>query len=250
MAAATGPAATAEETKTFYDEFKKYILMPVDTALLKSAPEMGHLAPVILTMGTAFMALISMNWPMAVFSASSVEAHFLYNATKLLSDFFVTPTLGVSAKPETESQKTSCRSYFQTLTPSRFRWLMEEGLKTTFPNQALFFISFAASYCLESMLFFSKEVSELGPQYSNRPYLGIIGAGMFIALFAIYLLMYGCDSIFTIFFSILAGLLVGVLVCYQNYLLFGKESVNLLFIPPLAQRKGMDYLCVSKTSSV
>jgi hypothetical protein len=246
--AAAPPPATPVDKESFIDKFKKFILLPVDAALLKSAPEMGHLAPVILTMGTAFMALISLNWPLALFSASSVEAHFVYNATKLLSDLFVTPTLGVSIKEETASQKNSCHSYFQTLTPARFRWFMEQGLKTTFPNQALFFISFAAAYCLESMMFFSKETSELGPQYSNRPYLAIIGAGIFIGLFAIYLLMYGCDSIFTIFFSILVGLLVGILICYQNYLLFGKDGVNLMFIPPLAKRSGMDYVCVRRGS--
>ena len=244
-AAATNPTT---DTTTFFEKFKKYILLPVDASLLQSAPEMGHLAPVILTMGTAFMALISLNWPFAVFSASSVEAGFLYNGVKLLSDLFVTPTIGVSAKEETESQKKTCHSYFQSLTPARFRWFMEQGLKTTFPNQPLYFIAFAASYCLQSMLFFSKEVSELGPQYSNRPYLAIIGAGIFLALFSIYLLMYGCDSIFTIFFSIIIGGLVGLLISYQNYTLFGKDSVNLLFIPALAKRTGMDYICVRRGS--
>ena len=151
-------------------------------------------------------------------------------------------------KEETAEQKKSCHSYFKTLTPARFRFMMDQGLRTTFPNQALFFISFAASYCLQAMLFYSKELSELGPQFSNRPYLAIVGAGMFILLFAIYLLMFGCDSIFTIFFSILIGIAVGVLIGFQNNLLFGKESVNLLFIPTLADRKGMDYVCVSKTT--
>ena len=123
---------------------------------------------------------------------------------------------------------------------------MEQGLKTTFPNQPLYFIAFAASYCLQSMMFFSKEASELGPQYSNRPYLAMVGAGIFLALFSIYLLIYGCDSIFTIFFSIFVGALIGLLICYQNYLLFGKDGVNLMFIPPLARRTGMDYICVKR----
>lgn len=239
-------AAPTPPQQGFFEQFKKYILLPVDAALLQSAPEMGHLAPVILTMGTAFMALISLNWPFAVFSASSIEAGFLYNGIKLVSDLFVTPTLGVSAKEETESQKKACHSYFQSLTPARFRWFMEEGLKTTFPNQPLYFIAFAAAYCLQSMIFFSKEASELGPQYSNRPYLAIVGAGIFLALFSIYLLMYGCDSIFTIFFSIFVGALIGLLICYQNYILFGKDGVNLMFIPPLARRAGMDYICVKR----
>lgn len=95
------------------------------------------------------------------------------------------------------------------------------------------------------MYFFSKECSELGPQYSNRPYLAIVGASLFIVLYSMYLFAYGCDSLFSIFFTVLLAALVGYLLCYQNYLLFGKTSVNLLFIPPLARRSGLDYICVT-----
>ena len=247
MAQAQTQPQNQQQEKSFFDKFKEYILLPIDRSLLQAAPELGHLAPVILSIGTAFVALISMNWPMAVFSASTIEALFLYNGSKLLSDLFVTPVIGIAQTEQTEEQKKACRSYFQTLTPARFRWFMEEGLKTTFPNQALYFISFAFSYILQSMLLFNKETSELGPQYSNRPYLAMIGGGMFIFLYAIYILAYGCDSIFTVFFSILIGLAVGILICFQNNLLFGKEGINLLFIPPLGKRSGMDYICVRKS---
>jgi hypothetical protein len=73
------------------------------------------------------------------------------------------------------------------------------------------------------MYFFSEECSELGPQYSNRPYLAIIASAMFILLYAIYLLAFSCDSGFTLAFTIILGLLVGYLICYQNFLLFGKS---------------------------
>jgi len=42
---------------------------------------------------------------------------------------------------------------------------------------------------------------------------------------------------------------VGYLICYQNYLLFGKSAVGLLFIPSLARRSGMDYICVTTNPS-
>ena len=42
---------------------------------------------------------------------------------------------------------------------------------------------------------------------------------------------------------------MGYIICYQNYLLLGKNSVNLLFLPILTRRSGMDYVCVSSSSS-
>jgi hypothetical protein len=99
------------------------------------------------------------------------------------------------------------------------------------------------------MYFFSQETSDLGPQYSNRPYLGILGAGMFIALYALYLAAYGCDSIFNLILTSVIGIIVGMLICYQNFLLLGKGGVDLLFIPPIARRAGMDYICVTTAST-
>jgi hypothetical protein len=60
-----------------------------------------------------------------------------------------------------------------------------------------------------------------------------------------YLRTYGCDSIVSILASIFIGGMVGSFLCYQNYVLFGKQGVDLLFIPPLEKRSGMDYICVS-----
>jgi hypothetical protein len=232
--------------ETFLNQFKEYVLIPFDKQLLSIAPEIGHLAPVILTMGTALISLITLNYPLFIFAASSVEAHLLYNVAKLVSDYFVTPIIGIS-QPRGSAEETKCRSYFQAMTPSRFNWFMEQGVKTTFPNQPLYWISFASAYLIQGMKFFSQEASELGPQYSNRPYLAVLGASMFIALYAIYLMMYGCDGVFTILTTIAIGIVVGLLISNQNYLLFGKPSVNMMFIPPLATRTGMDYICVSSS---
>jgi hypothetical protein len=231
-----------------WEQFKEFILIPFDKQLLSVAPEVGHLAPVILTIGTAFVSLLTLNYPLFMFSASSVEAHFLYNIAKVISDYFITPILGIS-QPRAADEEAKCRSFFQSMTPSRFNWFMERGVRNTFPNQPLYWISFASAYLIQSMKYFSEEASELGPQYSNRTYLAVLGACMFIALYAIYLMMYGCDGVFTILATIAIGVVIGLLISSQNYLLFGKPSVNVFFIPPLARRSGMDYICVSSTPS-
>ena len=235
-------------TKTMWDSFVEFILIPVDKGVLTAVPEIGHLAPVILSIGTAFVALVTLNFPLMMLSGSTVEAYLIYTALSSASAYSVTPLLGV-IDSQGQGQQKFCKSFFQTLTPSRFDYLMSKGLRAEFPNSPLYFISFAAAYCIQSMYFFSEECSELGPQYSNRPYLAIIASAMFVLLYSIYLLAFSCDSGFTLVFTIILGLLVGYLVCYQNFLLFGKSAVDLLFIPSLARRRGMDYICVTTNPS-
>jgi len=158
---------------------------------------------------------------------------------------------GYAATPLTtkiEENSSNCSSQFNILTASRFRFLVGKGIKGIFPNYPLYFITFVSAYCIESMNYYSKECSALGSQYSNRPYLGILSAAMLIILYSLYLLIYGCDSLMNLFCTAVLGALVGYLLCYQNVSIFGKTSVDLLFIPSIVKRSGMDYLCVSSSS--
>ena len=238
--------ATFAESKVLegaWATFVEFILIPFDKGILYAAPELGHLSPIIFSMGAAFIALVTLNYPVAVFAASSVEAYLAYSALSVAGAYTVTPLMGIDGS--SAKSKDACKSSFQSLTPSRFEAIFKQGLRKEFPNSPLYFISFAAAYCIQSMYFFSQECSELGPQYSNRPYLALISAAMFIILYSIYLLSFSCDSAFSLGFTVLLGGLVGYFICYQNFLLFGKNAVDLLFIPALARRSGMDYICVT-----
>lgn len=230
-----------QDKDSLLSKFKELILIPFDKGVLYAIPEVGHLSPIILTIGAAFVSMVTLNYPLGMLAASSVEAFFVYNAISAAGKYVATPALSIPEKTPGDP----CKSHFQKMTPSRFDAIFATGLRNEFPNSPLYFICFAAAYCIQSMIFFSEESSELGPQYSNRPYLAIISAGMFILLYSIFLLSYSCDSILPIAITILLGLFVGYFICYQNYLLFGKNAVDLLFIPALARRTGMDYVCVT-----
>ena len=215
----------------------------VDSSMIATIPELGHLAPIILTVGPFILGAISLNYPLLMLSLSSLEAGAIYTLISKATSYGATPSSISSSE-----KGPRCSSYFQTLTSSRFRFLVGEGIKGAFPNYPLYFISFMAVYCVESMNYFSKECSALGSQYSNRPYLGVLSATMLIILYALYLLVYGCDSLLNLACSAALGGLIGYLICYQNANLFGKSSVDLLFIPSIVKRSGMDYICVSSSS--
>ena len=237
-------AAAATAAPTLWKVTQDYILAPMDS-LVKTVPEVGHLSPIIMTFGTLFVSLITLNYPLFVLGLSSGEAYLVYNTINGISSLATTP-FGV--RTEASKPKGECSSFYQGLSPSRFEYFMKKGLVKDFPNTPLYFICFAASYCIQSMFFFSKECSELGPSYSNRIYLSLLATGMFIILYTLYLVINGCDGLFSLLATIIIGLLVGYLICYQNYFLFGKSSVDLIFVPILGKRSGMDYVCVRTNS--
>jgi hypothetical protein len=242
--ATTPPVAN---TTDFFTKLKELF----DQPMLQIVPEIAHLSPIIFILGATFISIITLNYPLGIFAASSVEALLFYNVISLVSSYLASPTdanVNTNANANANATATDinkCKSYFQLLTPSRFKSLIDQGLISTFPNKAVYFISFAAAYCIQSMKFFNEEISNFGPSYSNRPYMSIIGASMFIALYVFYLLRYGCNSLVSLSLTILFGILVGIIISNQNYGIFGKDAVNLLFIPFLQQKSGMDYICVS-----
>jgi len=244
MAAPSASVPAATEKKSF-DLFKELILIPIDKTLFNTVPEIGHLAPIIMTLGAGFISLVTLNYPIFMFALSSMEASLLYRLVNSISAYVVEPVLGISSEADAVKTPGACDSYFQTATPSRFRSLLGQGLRSTFPNYPLYYIVFASVYCLQGMLTFSRECSEMGPSYSNRPYLSILSISMFVILYSLYLVINGCDSIMSLLLTIVIGAIVGYLICYQNASLFGHSSVDVLFIPELVKRSGMDYVCVT-----
>ena len=218
--------------------------------LVGLVPEIGHLSPLIITTGALFFSAATVNYPLFMFAASSAEAGLIYKFVKLLSDYIITPSFGVETSSDiAATSRTQCSSSFQTLTTSRFRLLMDNGIKKSFPNFPIYFIVFAVVYCIEGLLFFGNEASEIGPAYSNRPYMSIIGGSLFFVLYSLYFYVYGCDTLFNISFTVIIAAMVGYLIAQQNVAIFGRNSMNLMYIPPLIQRSGMDYVCVTTKSS-
>ena len=244
MATAAPPLVVEEKTGKIYKLFKEFILIPIDKAMLRAAPEVGHLSPIIAIFGSLFFALITLNTSIGLLGASAIEASLVFGALQSLFSYTASPYESVITKQD-DTQQTRCTSFFSTITPSRFKLFLESGLRQQWPNSPLYFLSFFVAYCIESMLIFNKETSNLGPAYSNRPYLATIAAVLLLSIYFIYLMVYGCDSFFTAIFSIVAGLVVGLLICMQNYAIFGKENVNVLFVPPIVRKENLDYVCVA-----
>ena len=223
-AGAAGPSAIPNWLAKFFN------------GILTSGAELCHLAPVLFTFGTAFFAVITFNYPLAVFAASGAEASVLHTLILMVAN--------ANARPEDIKNPPieACKSSFQINTPATFASVLHPN--TTFPSAPLYFLSFGASYIIQSMSFLSDELTAMGSQYSNRIYIAILSAFMLIGLYSAYLLAYSCDTFVSVVLSVFIGGFVGYLICSQNLLLLGKPAISTLFIPPLVDRKNMEFLCV------
>jgi len=235
----------SQQQPSMLDNFKEFIMLPFDKSLIKTVPEIGHLSPIIFTAAALLMSIMTLNYPLAMFAASTMEASLIYRVITPFAHYIDTPDSVSSAASESKKTDGACTSYFQTLTSSRFGNLVDAGLSVPFPNYSLYYIVFAVTYCIQGLLNFNQECIALGESYINRPYLGILSGSLFVVLYALYLFVYGCDGALSLIITIMLAAVIGYLISYQNVALFGKESIDLLFIPPLVKRSGMDYVCVT-----
>jgi len=248
MATAAGPIPTASptESQSITKNFVQNLLMLFDKDIVKLVPEIAHLSPVILTVGSLAVSIITLNYPVFMFALSSAEASLIYNLISKAASYIATPMLQVYTSGDSN---VACESSFKTMTPSRFQAIINRGGVKPFPHYPLYYIVFASIYCITGMQYFNEEASEMGPMYSNRIYLAILSASMFIILYSIFLILHSCDSLLSILFTIVLGGFVGYLISIQNASVFGKSSVDVLFIPELIKRSGMDYVCVKDTTA-
>ena len=243
--ASTGTSTTSVRLMDLMGKFLQKVQEKINQVLdpenLLIIPELCHISPIIFTVGTFLFALLTMNYPIALFGVGALEAMALYSPLKMIGNLFLTPT---DLRSGELPQKSECTSRFQQMTQYRFQTLIDQGLKPEFPHYGMYFLSFAAGYMIQCMTFMSEEISMMGEYYSNRMYLSIVGAAMFIAVYLIHLSMYGCSSMSSLFFTITIGIFVGILISVLHYTLGGKQAINTLFVPPIVKREGLDYLCV------
>ena len=236
--APTAPAPPATDSGGLFSLFYEFIIAPVEARFV----EFSLFSPAIFTLGSLFVAIFTLNYPVFILSLASGEALLLQRVIKGVSTYMATAE-GID-ESKSLGKDPKCKSR-QGSASTKFKGLLDNGISASFPNSALYFLSFASAYCIQSMSFFSQETYERGYSYSVRPYIAYISAGLSILLFSTFTLMYSCDTPLGVILSVVLGLLIGFAICYQNYLLFGKAGVDILFIPPLVSRSGMDYICVS-----
>jgi hypothetical protein len=198
------------------------ILSPAFHDLLRSAPD-------ALFLGSSILGLLTQNFALGVFVLAMAEFGI---AHRVLAGIIGT-TQGNTRPMRPEICSAGIPSPYQISVVGK---LLGES---SFPSASVFFLSAVIAYTISSTLNFEKELEELGkqdPEWKTRLPLSLVFSCLFIVFLAVYRLYYSCDSVFVILGSLLLGGLAGFLVYIVHVYLFGRDSINFLGIPLLADK--------------
>ena len=203
--------------------------------LLEAYPGAGlreiiRLVPDSLLLGSGLFALMTQNYPMGVLFGTLIEIIFLTVGIQNLATYLDLP----KSLPERTSISKECKSGFQSPTLQNVSIFFKMDIKSAFPSAPVFILTAALSYVITAMQGFTAELSELGPAFSTRYYIGIVLSFILMFIVAMFRLLNNCDGIGIIILSILFGYCLGSVLCWQNNILWGRESTNVLGIPMFA----------------
>jgi hypothetical protein len=111
--------------------------------------------------------------------------------------------------------------------------------KISFPSIPIFFMSSTLFYIVYSVLNFSNELKELGhknAEWKVRIPLSIIFTVTLIMAFIFWRVLNTCDSLWFALGSLLFGALTGACIQVIHTYLFGRDAVNFLGVPLLADK--------------
>lgn len=198
------------------------IVSPAFHDILRSAPDS-------LFIGSAFFALITQNFPLGIFTLAMAEFGMLNRVFAGL--------IGSLQSNERPARPEICKAGIPS--PYQISVVGQILGETAFPSGPIFFLGAVITYILSSTLNFQKELEELGntdPEWKTRIPLSFTFSIVFLLLFLAYRVYYECDSLMVTLGSTLFGGIVGFLVYMVHVYLFGRDSINFLGIPLLADR--------------
>ena len=194
--------------------------------------EMLRMFPDGLVFMTGLYALLTLSFPFAILFGTLLESTLFFHILHGLAGYF---RVGDSSRASSTEQ---CRSGFTLLGTETFS-MFASKFDASFPSSPIYMIAVTSSYFIGSLLGLSDELQAMGPGFSSRFYLSVILLSLFLMVIVSTRLMRECDGYFTALSSTIVGLLIGLVLVYQNYNIFGKngkQAINLIGIPILRGR--------------
>jgi len=210
---------------SWFNELKSLrvnVLQPTFHELMRSMPDS-------LFLGTSTFALLTQNFPLGILVLAMAEFSILHR--------FFGAMLGLVQKNEKVAQIDACIPGIPS--PYQISVIGKLLISTSFPSGPVFFISAVILYTMLSIFNFQGELAELGKkesQWKTRLPLSIAFNSLLLLLFITWRYANSCDGIFTILGSTLFGFIAGGMVYLIHVYLFGRDSINFLGIPLLADR--------------
>ena len=199
------------------------VLWPAWHELFRSMPDS-------LFLGTAIFSGITQNFPLGILVLAMLE---LAVVQRLFGGF-----LGSVQSNEADAPTAKCLSGIPS--PYQISVVSHILKQSAFPSGPVFFVGGVLAYIIASTLNFRDELKELAekePEWNARIPLSITFSVLLLLCFVSWRYYNGCESVLTLLGSLLFGLPIGGLIYLVHVYLFGRNAVNFLGIPLLADSK-------------
>jgi hypothetical protein len=210
---------------SYFKELKSLrldVLSPAFHDYMRSMPDS-------IFLGSSLFALLTQNYPLGIFVLAMMEFGLAQRMFGSLFGFIQDNT----KKPTSDLCIPGIPSPYQISAIGKL-------LSTTaFPSGPVFFMTAVFSYTIISIMNFSSELAELGlkdPEWKSRIPICLTFSTLFFIVYTGWRLIYSCETAPIILGSALFGALVGFLIQTVHLYLFGRDSINFLGLPLLADR--------------
>jgi hypothetical protein len=215
------------------------VIYPAFQDLIRSAPDS-------LFLGTAIFALLTQSFPLAIFFLAMMEFGALHH---VFAGFIGAVTGSNDAQPGSDVCIPGIPSPYQISIVGKIL------AGAAFPSGPLFFVSAAIAYLLMSVNNFKEELDELGKQNSEwktRIPLSMVFSSLLLILICLYRFINHCENVMILLGTLLFGIGAGGIVYLIHTYLFGRDSINFLGLPLLADRAANGrplYICAANSSN-
>jgi hypothetical protein len=194
--------------------------------------EMARILPDSLVIMSGVMAVLTTSVPLGFLFGSFLESILFFHLFRKGFSYFDVSFLKQGPKAFTNQ----CRTGFSTPTLTDLSLFGTNQSMNALPSAPIYILSVAIGYIYTAISNQKAELEALGPMYSSRFYVSILGMALFLFLISAYRMWAECDSLPTILLTIVIGIILGTLITLQNISLFGPDSTNLTAIPLLRNR--------------
>jgi hypothetical protein len=257
MAAAAPAAAAVPPTGRFAQLRERLKSGAAGTSIGASNILQGTLAPIgmetirlfpeSIILASGLFALFTISYPMTVFFGTMIETSLMYRLVRSIADYLTFSVGSSEGSAAARRDSAKCRSgFYQQADFTDVSLLAGIIRSNAFPSYPVFIVATAASYVFNTLNKLSKELEISGPAYASRYYTTMIFSALLLFVLIAYRALYGCESYMSLLLTAGIGILLGVVLVYQNTILFGKEGINLIGIPILRNRTATGqniYIC-------
>ncbi len=210
---------------TYFETLKSIL----SDTLIPTSQEFMRALPDSLFLGTGFFALVTQNYPLAVLVLAIAELAMSQRVLGSLAGIVQENPI----KPYSDKCSAGIPSPYQLSLVGK---LMSE---VQFPSGPVFLLAGVISYTLGSTFNFRDELNELGKKESEwnaRIPLSVTFSCLLLVFYVIWRYMNDCDTVFSLLGSTVIGMVIGFIIYTIHIYLFGRDAVNFLGIPLLADR--------------